>query len=68
MDSNTVQERLATQINHDYELDQPIVADRGDPYALQVAFFLDLRRSVNNNFLAYCWTSSACWELCQARQ
>lgn len=54
MDSNTVQERLATQINHDYELDQPIVADRGDPYALQVAFFLDLRRSVNNNFLAYC--------------
>ena len=54
MDSNTVQERLATQINHEYELDQPIVADRGDPYVLQVAFFLDLRRSVNNNFLAHC--------------
>ena len=40
MDSNTVQERLATKINHDYELDQPIVADRGDPYALQVGLFL----------------------------
>ena len=35
-DSNTVQERLASKIQHDYELDQPIVADRGDPYALQV--------------------------------
>ena len=36
LDLNTVQDRLATQINHDFELDQPISSDRGDPFALQV--------------------------------
>ena len=38
LDSTTVQDRLASKINHDFELDQPIPADRGDPYALQVSF------------------------------
>ena len=38
LDSTTVQDRLASKINHDFELDQPIPSDRGDPYALQVSF------------------------------
>lgn len=33
---NAVNERLATQIQEQYQLNQPIKADRGDPFAIQV--------------------------------
>ena len=46
---NAVNERLATQIQEQYQLNQPIKADRGDPFAIQVKDYC-LSKSLNRNF------------------
>ena len=46
---NAVNERLATQIQEQYQLNQPIKADRGDPFAIQVKdYFLSKSQFFNN--------------------
>ena len=45
---NAVNERLATQIQEQYQLNQPIKADRGDPFAIQVQDYFRFIHFFNN--------------------
>ena len=42
LENAEIQERLASRLASDFELDRPIKADRGDPFCIQVSAHSDL--------------------------